>query len=127
MTFSIVSRNAAVGVDGRGRGVVRQPCFFEIGNRQDELPFFRNFLHTLNRRLFFERVGEIKVLMLLIYAEVGGLEQFLQQDDLGAAIRRLVYERFRPLNIVGDIPGAMHLRGRNGYLHDVFPRDETFQ
>ena len=72
-------------------------------------------------RIAFERGREPAVLATLLGAEIGCLEELLQQDYLCPGIGRLMYQLRCPLYIRINIPTTSHLSGRNTYLHILPP------
>ena len=65
-------------------------------------------LHGVCRRAG-NRLRQVKPVRLLRFAEVGGVEELLQADDLGATGRRLADELRRTRQIGGRISAGMVL------------------
>ena len=65
----------------------------------------------------FEGLGKVKVGVKLVGAEVGELEQLLNQDDLRAACSGLAHQFFDAGNIGGTLPVTRgRLQGGYGYI-----------
>jgi hypothetical protein len=72
--------------------------------------------------MIFHGTGEIEQFDLLILAEIRGLEEFLQQHDLGALRGGVAHQRFCPGDILVHARRARELGCRHGYrCHQAFP------
>ena len=91
--LAVLAQVRAVAVDDRG-GVVVEPVdpLVLLVHRDDEdhagLP--REVLHPLRRRAVRDALGVGVVLPVLDLAEVGTVEELLEEHELGALLRRLV-------------------------------------
>ena len=65
-------------------------------------------------RLSATRGGETQVARILLDAEVRRLEQFLDQDDLRALLRRLAHQLLGVGDVRCHVPAAGELRRRHG-------------
>jgi hypothetical protein len=61
------------------------------------------------------------MLFLLIDAEIGGLEQLLDQDDVRSRGCSFTNQCLRPVYIRFNIPTTGHLRAGNGHFHIQAP------
>ncbi len=116
VALAVDAKQPAVGIDD-GDGVEAcPPGQLEEADRQHHLQFGGELLEMLDRRVLLHRGRQLQVLRIGLLAEVRGLEQLLDQDDLRALGGGLAHQ---PVGI-GDvglaIPGTGHLGG--GYGND---------
>src|SRR5262245_48299361 len=90
----------------------------EDGERQHDLQLLRDFRQALDRRMLGDGKRELEVLREVVLAEVGRLEQLLDQDDVRALLRGLADQALGIRDVGIAIPAAGHLRRGDGHLHD---------
>jgi len=117
--FAILAEDFAVGVDHHQcieQGVVGP---FEHADRQHHFQFRGQRGHASDGRVILDRCRQVIKATVFVDAEVRRFEQFLDQDDFRALLRRIANQ---PLGI-GDVglfvPAALHLCGCK--LHNFLP------
>lgn len=114
MAFPINTEIAAVGIDDGDAVEARAAGALEEADRQHHLQLGSDLLEVLDGRIFCHRGGQLGVVGVRFLAEVGRLEQLLDQDDLGALGCRLAHQPLGVGDVRGGIPGAGHLGRGDG-------------
>ena len=94
--------------DRSGVAVYTRGLLLEHRNDQDYAELLRDLLHVLDRGSG-NRLSDIEALALLRFAEVRGIEQFLQADDLRSTASRFTHSLGSSLDICGCIGGYSFL------------------
>ena len=105
---------AAVGVEDGDAVEAGTAGTLVEADRQHHLQFAGDFLEVRDGRVLGGRGGQLQVVRVGLLAEVGGLEQLLDQDDLRALGGRGAHQLLGLGDIGGAIPGAGHLGGGDG-------------
>ncbi len=85
----------------------------EHAHRQHHVELARQRTEVLDGGMSLERLGEIEIARGVILAEVGRLEQLLNQHDVRAAPRRLANQLLGARHVGLAVPTARHLRRRH--------------
>ena len=104
MAFAVKPQYRAVGIGNRHRIEMRLPGLFEKADRQHHTKLARQCGKAGDQRVVFKRLCQIEMPGAFGDAEIGGGEQFLDQDDLRPLCRRLPDQRFGAVLIGGQIP-----------------------
>ena len=105
---------AAIGVDDRDAVEAGAPGAFEEADRQYHLQLPGEGLEVGDGGVLLDRGGQLQVVRVRLLAEVGGLEQFLDQDDLRTPGGGLAHQFLGAGDVRRTIPGAGHLGGGDG-------------
>src|SRR5439155_16389482 len=118
----------AVGVDHHQRVVVGVVGALEEADRQHNGKLGGDLAEPGQRRVAFDRMGEPEQLLILVLAEIGRLEQLLQQDDLRPVAGRPPHHGLGLGDIGRGIAAAGELGGRYRDLRHAgsFPRAYWF-
>ncbi len=115
MALAIDTQVAAIGIDDRNGIETRAPTQLEEADRQHHCQLLGQRLKVLDCRVVFNPRSQLQILRVRLLAEIRGLEQLLNQDDLRALGGGLAHQFFGLRNVGLAIPGAAHLGGGNGH------------
>ena len=104
MAFAVEPQHRAVGIGNRHRIEMRLPGLFEKADRQHHAKLARQRGKAGDQRVVFKRLCQIEMPGAFGDAEIGGGEQFLDQNDLRTLGRRLTDQRFGPVSVGGQVP-----------------------
>src|SRR5690606_23787533 len=114
VTLAVDAQQRAVGIDD-GDGVeAGAPGQLEEADRQHHGQLLGDLLEMQDRRVFLYRGGQLQIFGVGLLAEVGRLEQFLDQDHLGTFAGGFADKLFGLGDVRLAIPGARHLSGGDG-------------
>ena len=114
VALAVDAEQLAVGIDD-GDGVEAcTPGQLEEADRQHHLQFGGDLLEMLDGRILLDRCSQLQVLRIRLLAEVGRLEQLLDEDDLRALGGSLTHQLVGIGDVGLAIPGTGHLGGGNG-------------
>src|SRR6185295_1549153 len=97
---------------------------FEEADGQHHFQFGGKFLEVQDRRVLIDRGGQPEQPLLLVLAEIGCLEQLLQEDDLSPFALGFADEAFGGADVLRPVPTAGHL-GRGGNNVHLAPSSST--
>ncbi len=115
MALAVVAEHGAIGIDHRQRiekGIARA---LEIRHRNHRVQFRREFRKPDDRRVAGKRFRQREIFLILVFAEVRRLEQFLDEDHLRTLLRSGASQLFGAGNIGLDVPAAGELGGGDGH------------
>ena len=123
VALAVGTEVAAVCIDDGDAVEARAPGQLEEADRQHHLQLLGDLLEVGDGSVGFDRGGQLGVVGVGLLAEVRGLEQFLNQDDLGALGGGLAHQLLGVGDIRGAIPGTSHLgRGDRNDTGHAAPR-----
>ncbi len=121
VALAVEPEHAAVGVDHGERVVVGVVRPLEEAHRQHHAELGGELAHPRDDGMALVGPGEREELLLLVGAEIGRLEELLQEHEVGAAARRLAHEVLGAGNVRLGVPVAGHLRGRQRHRCHPLP------
>ncbi|MNV79288.1 hypothetical protein D3C71_1728330 [compost metagenome] len=119
MALAVLAQHGSVCVDDGERIVAGIVLLLVEADRQNYLQLFRHFLEVVYSLVLLHFRCIHIVIRLLLLAEVRGLEQLLQQDNLGTLRSCFPDEPVRLRDVLFYIGGAAHLRRRYCYFSQV--------
>ncbi|MNV79478.1 hypothetical protein D3C71_1730320 [compost metagenome] len=123
MAFTINPEVAAIGIDDRDAVETGAAGQLEEADWQDDLQLFSHLLEMLDGDVVFNRRRQLQIVRVRLLAEVRGLEQLLDQDDLRALACGLTDQPFSGLDVGFKVPGTSHLGSgdSNDTAHESSP------
>ncbi|MCY1431409.1 hypothetical protein D9M71_473760 [compost metagenome] len=114
VALAVDAEQAAVGIDDRDAIEAGAAGALEEADRQHHLQLGGDLPEVRDGFVLFHAGGQLGVVGVRLLAEVGGLEQFLDQDDLRTLCGRLAHQLLGVGDVGGAIPGTGHLGGCDG-------------
>ncbi len=114
MRFAVGAELFAIGIDDHHGVEKTLPGALEHRDRQHQAKLPRQRRETRNRLILRQRHRQMKIRVDLVLAEIGRLEQFLDQNDIRPLPRRLTDQPLGGGNVGLSIGATFHLRGGNG-------------